>query len=163
MFKTSQFGKKEIRPAEKLEDVNNYGLWHLSRREHSINELRTKLGRKTDNPEWIEESINYLKQLKYLDDERYIQNFLKDCNEYKKYGPSRIKQELKLKGIDKELINQTFLDSEFDYFESAVQCLNRKCRDKITDRKEKDKLTRFLLSKGFSFDMIKYAFEKHLK
>lgn len=54
-------------------------------------------------------------------------------------------------------------ESEFDYFELALSCLRKKCREPIKDRKERDKLTRFLLSRGFGFDMIKYAFEEHLK
>lgn len=157
------YGKNEIRQASKFEDVLNYGTWHLGRRDHSTHELREKLYRKTDNETWIDQTIKYLTEQKYLDDKRYTENYLKDCNEFKQFGPSKIKQELKQKGIDNEIINNSILESEFDYFESALQCLNKKQRTPITDRKEKEKLTRFLLSRGFSFDMIKYAFEEHLK
>lgn len=157
------FGKNEIRQATKFEDVLNYGVWHLGRRDHSIHELREKLYRKTDNEEWIDQTINYLIEQKYLDDKRFTENYLKDCNEFKGFGPSKIKQELKQKGINSEIINNAILESEFDYFESALNCLNKKQRIPVIDRKERDKLTRFLLSRGFSFDMIKYAFEEHLK
>jgi regulatory protein len=161
-FKNSQYGNREIKPAKNPEDVLNYGLWHLGRRDHSIHELREKLGRKTDNPDWIELTINKLVDMKYLDDERFVENFLKYCNETKHYGPMRIKQELKLKGIDNELIKNSFEENEFDYFEAALEYLNKKYPNPIEERKEKDRITRFLINKGFGFDMIRYAFEEHL-
>ncbi|MEK7434118.1 MAG: regulatory protein RecX [Cyanobacteriota bacterium] len=156
-------GQKELKPAEKIEDVMNYGLWHLGRRDHSIHELKVKLGRKTDNPDWIEESIEQMKTAGYLNDRKFVENFLEYCNEYKQYGPTRIKQELKLKGAENDIIKLVMEESEFDYFELALKCLNKKAREPVKDRKEKESLTRFLLSRGFSFDMIKYAFSEHLK
>lgn len=157
-----KFEQKQLRQADKVEDVVNYGLWHLSKRDHSIYELKTKMKKKTDNDEWIEQAIEKLIELRYLDDQRYVNNFLQNSNEFKKHGPMRIKQELRLKGIDKELIFSSMAESEFDYFESALEYLNKKYSYKIEDRKEKDRITRFFISRGFSFDMIKYAFEAHL-
>ena len=162
-FKSSPYGHHELKPAAKVEDVTNYGLWHLAKRDHLVYELQEKMTRKTDNSDWIEEAINKLKELGYLNDQRFVDNFIRNCNEYKHYGPMRIRQELKLKGADKELINSAMEQSEFDYFEAALQCLNKKCSEPFEDRKERDRLTRFLISKGFSFDMIRYAFEEHLK
>lgn len=162
-FNSSQSGHKELKPAERVEEVTNYGLWHLSRRDHSIKELKTKLLRKTDNPDWIEEVIIQLQKLGYLNDQRFVENFLDNCHRFKNYGPIRIKQELKLKGIDKEIINIAMLESEFDYFEAALEHLNKKYNQPVEDRKERDRLTRFLINKGFGFDMIRYAFDQHLK
>ncbi len=162
-FKPTKFGSKPVKPAEKLEDVTNYGLWHLGRRDHSKHELKIKLGRKTDNDEWIEEVIEQLDKSGFLDDQRFVDNFLREYNQFKKFGPTRIKQEFRLKGIDNELVRSTMEQSEFDYFESALEYMNNKYSYPIEDRKEKDKITRFLLSRGFTFDMIKYAFSDHLK
>lgn len=153
----------EIKQADKFENVISYAIWHLSKREHSSYELKEKLYRKTDNEDWIDATIEYLKEKKYLDDRRFTENYLREFNEIKKYGPSKIKQEFKLKGIDLDLVKELMDESEFDYFESAKNCLNRKQREEIKDKKDRDRLTRFLLSKGFSFDMIRYAFEEHLK
>jgi regulatory protein len=155
------FGQNELRQAEKLEDVTNYGVWHLGRRDHSVNELKLKLKRKTDNTEWIESSINYLISQGYLNDKRFVENYLKDSYDYKQFGPTKVKQELKQKGIDNELINSTMLELEYDYYDLAFKCLVKKCRQDIIDKKEHDKLTRFLLSRGFNFDMIRYAFDEY--
>jgi regulatory protein len=163
IYKTSPFVQNELKPAEKFDDVTNYGLWHLGRRDHSTNELREKLGRKTDNPEWIEQAINKLKELGYLDEKRFVDNFLRNCNEFKQYGPKRIRQEFRLKGADKDIVDSAMEESEFDYFEAALKCLNKKCKEPIEDKKERDRQTRFLFSRGFTFDMIRYAFEEHLK
>lgn len=162
-FNSSSNGKKELKQATKIEEVTNYALWHLAKRDHSIYELKEKLAKKTDNVDWIEKSINQLKKLGYLNDEKIVDNLLENYNTYKQYGPSRIKQELKHKGIDNETIKNVMEDSEFDYFELALQCLNKKCREPIKDRKDRDRLTRFLLSRGFNFDMIRYALDNHLK
>lgn len=163
IFNSNQNKPKEIKPAKKIEEVYNYGLWHLAKRDHSIYELKEKLAKKTDNTEWIDETIEKFKKSGYLNDQNLVENLLTDYNQYKQYGPSRIKQELKHKGIDNETIKNALEESEFDYFELAFSCLRKKCREPIKDRKERDKLTRFLLSRGFGFDMIKYAFEEHLK
>ncbi|MFN4151301.1 MAG: regulatory protein RecX [Candidatus Sericytochromatia bacterium] len=162
-FNNSQFTQKEIKQAKELQDVINYATWHLGRRDHSSFELKEKLYRKTDNEEWIDETIKYLKDSNYLNDRRFVEYYLKDCYEYKQYGPTKIKQELKQKGIEKDLIDEITEELEIDYFELAVKCLNKKQKQPIEDRKDRDRLTRFLLTRGFSFDMIRYAFEEHLK
>ncbi|MFN8577898.1 MAG: regulatory protein RecX [Candidatus Sericytochromatia bacterium] len=156
------FSNKEIKQAKKIEDVFNYGIWLLSKKDYTINDLKEKLNNKTDNSEWINESLERLINSNYLNDKRFVENYLKDSYEYKQHGINKVKQELKQKGIDKELIENTILELEYDYFDLAYQCLSRKIRDSdLTDRKEKDRLTRFLLSRGFSFDMIRYAFEEY--
>lgn len=162
-YNTPQYGQKPLKQAEKIEDVSNYGIWHLGRREHSISELKNKLGRKTDNLEWIEKTIEQLIKLGYLNDKRFTENFLRDCNEFKKYGPVRIKKELKLKGVENDIINEVMQESEFDYFEAALEYLNNKYREPIKDKKDRDRITRFFLGKGYGFDIIRYAFSEHLK
>ena len=162
-FKKTQYGQPQLRQAEKLEDVINYGIWHLGKRDFSVYELQEKLGNKTDNEEWIATALTKLQEYGYLDEKRFVDNYLRECNEFKQYGPTKIKQELKQKGVDNEVIRNAMEEAEFDYFESALKCLNKKCREPIEDRKEKDKMTRFLLGRGFGFDMIRYAFEEHLK
>jgi regulatory protein len=162
-FNTKQSGQKQIKPAGKVEDVTNYGVWLLGRRDRTVNEMRQKLSRKTDNPEWIEMAIKKLQEWDYLNEKRFVENFLKNCNEFKNYGPLRIKQEFRLKGADKDTVNSVMEEDDFDYFEAALQYLNKKYNQPVEDRKERDRITRYLSGRGFSFDMIRYAFEEHLK
>lgn len=157
------FTNKKIRQAEKAEDVIKYGIWHLAKREHSISELREKLHRKTDNQDWIEEALEELERQNYLNERRYIENALRYYNEVKHYGPSRIRQEFRQKGADNNILSEMMMESEFDYYQSALEVLNNKQRNPIEDHKERDRLTRYLISRGFDFDMIKYAFSEHLK
>jgi regulatory protein len=156
-------GQHELKQAEKPDDVTNYGLWLLGRRDHSVQELRTKLGRKTGNSDWIEQSVDKLQEWGYLNEQKFIDNFIRNCNEIKHYGPMRIRHELRLKGADKDIANTALQQCDFDYFEAARQYLNKKYPNPIEDRKERDRITRFLANKGFSFDMIRYAFDEHLK
>jgi regulatory protein len=78
-----------------------------------------------------------------------------------------IKMELKQKGISKELIESLFENSE-DYpsdLNLAVQLVEKKLRtihDQTDKYKVKEKLGRYLASKGFDWDNIKAAIDQAL-
>lgn len=153
------------RPAESPEDVFNYAIFLLSRRDYSEKEISEKMERKTDNEEWIELTVAKLKDIKYLDDEKFCASYIRNSVENKKHGKSRIVMELKRKGIDPNVI-ETYFDEnedEVDFHKSAKELLDSKMRSPIADQKERNKAQRFLASRGFNFDIINYAIKNHLK
>ena len=80
----------------------------------------------------------------------------------KKYGASRIKQELRLKGIDTETASAALeeLYSEDEQFENAVSFAKRKIKS-IPAEKGRGNIfqtvTGMLIRKGFSWDIAKKA------
>ncbi|TEW55957.1 regulatory protein RecX [Psychromonas sp. RZ22] len=154
------FTNKPIKIAKDIEGVRRSALWHLSRRDHSQAELLTKLKRKTDNHDWIEVIINECLDFNYLNDQRFTESFIRS-SQNKGYGKTRIKQDLKLKGISEPLIKMNIDDNDFDYINSAEQLLNSKYQEAIVTQHLKQKAMAFLQAKGHSFDIITLAIESH--
>jgi len=74
----------------------------------------------------------------------------------------RIERELKEKGIEQDLIEQSFA-VEIDWFELAYECGLRKFRSlDLYDYKEKQKAFRYLAYRGFSMDQIHFAVDHYL-
>ena len=125
--------------------------------EHCEKEMRDKLKR------WeIEESaqdriIQRLINERYIDDERYARAFVKDKIRYNKWGRRKVQQGLWLKHIAPE-IQQRILDEidENEYLD-VLRPLLRQKRKTIkaqNDYELNQKLVRFALGRGFTYDII---------
>lgn len=76
-------------------------------------------------------------------------------------GVIRIKGELRQRGVDQETLNDAFtavVESEHvDWFELARDTLSRRFTTPGETPKERAKRERFLASRGFDFEQIRYA------
>ena len=151
---------KPIKPATDIDGVKRSAFWHLGRRDHSEQELRTKLARKTDNQQWIDTVIEECYEYRYLDDCRFTESFIRSAQN-KGYGINRIQRDLQLKGISTQLANDMFQKSEFDYIDSATQLLNKRYQERIENAHLKQKVMAFLQNKGHNFEHIFSAIECH--
>lgn len=120
----------------------------LTRREHSVLELRNKLCEKTDDAKLITEIIEQLLQKKYLDDTRFAESYAR-MRANKGCGLLRIKQELKQKGVIAENLNKNNQADIKQIFQKKFGS------QKAKDKSELAKQIRFLQYKGFSFEEIK--------
>ncbi len=151
---------KPIKPANDIESVKRSAFWHLGRRDHSEHELRIKLGRKTDNQQWIDAVIAECYLYNYLDDARFIDAFIRSTQN-KGYGINRIQRDLQLKGINNSTSLPHFQKSEFDYILSATQQLQKRYHERIENAHLKQKVMAFLHNKGHTFEHIFSAIECH--
>ncbi|GIV28986.1 MAG: hypothetical protein KatS3mg028_0052 [Bacteroidia bacterium] len=103
--------------------------------------------------------IEYLKEERYLDEKRFVQNFIQGKLS-KKWGIEKIKHHLRYKyQVPEELINQCLLviDRE-DYLIQLEKILRKK--KELLEKKEKDKsilkkkIINFALSKGYDYSDI---------
>ena len=129
----------------------------LSRREHSIVELKQKLSAKVKDdiePQAIDDIIEYLLVNDYLSNERYAESVIRNRIS-RGYGWQYIKQALKQKGIDSYTASQALNEQEVDwYLQAELTYSKRFGDDEITDPKDKAKRIRFMQYRGFSFDEI---------
>lgn len=70
----------------------------------------------------------------------------------RKYGAAKIRQDLKAKGVDDELVERVSAEGEL---ERARQILTKKYHEPATTREERARRSRFLQSRGFSYDTIR--------
>lgn len=111
----------------------------------------------------FEESNEILQNLiskKFVDDRRFTEAFVSGKYKFKKWGRIKLKFELRSKGIQESLINEGFkiIDPEL-YFNNLLELAQRKWSE-LKDKDEwtkRNKLSRFLASKGYEMDLISDA------
>lgn len=126
----------------------------LKRMDRTEFELREKLKHEEYVDEIIERTIEYVKSYHYIDDKRYLENYIR-VHQAKK-SIRQIKQELKYKGIALDDFNVALevMDDQCA-IERAIQ---KKMKNKKTlDVLQKQKLITYLYQKGFTSDDIKHA------
>jgi len=144
-----------------------FSLDLLSRRDIPETLLLQKIQKKYPSSSHEEQQcvISRLKQERYIDDIRFIENFVRWRIEEFPRGKLVIVQELKQKMVDLCTINQV-IDTLIPYEKEYEMCMNL-VQKKVSllnlsppfDKKKKEKLVRFLASKGFSFDLIRDCIE----
>ena len=146
------------------ENLTPEALWHcalglLSRRDHSRLELAQKLRLRQFDQQLIELALDKLIDQQWLCDARFARIQVRQ-HVFKKHGPLRINMELKRKGVAEEIIEQALSEDETDWFELAKHCYDSRFRHReIEDIKDKAKRVRYLHSRGFNSDQVRYALE----
>ena len=102
--------------------------------------------------ELVEAVLDELENQKYLSDERYAIARLHTRS--LRYGDRRLREELRHKGLDSELIDNAMGTIEKSELERARAVWTRKFGASPQDRKEHARQVRFLASRGFSFSVI---------
>ena len=75
---------------------------YLARREHSTIEIFQKLKHRVESLDLLKKEIEQLKQEGLINHQRFAEQYI-HSRSIKGYGPLRIKQELKNKGIDSDV------------------------------------------------------------
>tara|TARA_B100002019_G_C21217702_1_gene572892 strand:- start:374 stop:808 length:435 start_codon:yes stop_codon:yes gene_type:complete len=137
-----------------LEPVNlwNKALDLLSRREHSVSELRTKLKKFSEDSTELENIIKRLKDSKFLDDKKFSESFVISKSK-SGYGPHYIEQYLRKKGVN--VCDFDMYSYDIDWAAICNKIYIQKSKGKKLNQKEKEKILRFLAYRGFSYEIIK--------
>ena len=127
----------------------------LSRREHSFAELIEKLFRRFPDRDVLVEQLTLLNNENLQSDERFVESFINSRKSRGK-GPAMIRQELKQRGVDAELVACYLADDNHQWLEIATEAYLKKFGDKpVADQKDKAKRLRFMQYRGFSGDIIR--------
>lgn len=130
----------------------------LSRRDHSVKELRDKLLRTSDEKN-ADRAIEKMLELGYLDDEKYAKLLVNHLLNSKKMSKAFVKQEMYKRGISSDIISTTLEEIEIDNVPSIVALLQTKYRNKLTAENGQDKVIASLMRKGFSYADVKTALD----
>lgn len=135
----------------------------LSRRDHSIFELKRKLRLREFPQEEIDDALDDLIKRDYISDARFSEAYV-NMRKQKGFGPLRIAAELNERGVDeREYLD--FLQPESD---SWIVSLERTYQTKYRglaykDFNEKAKRIRFLQYRGFTLDKIHQVLKWFIK
>jgi len=155
----------------------------LKARKHSEFELRSELTTRGIDENIIDSMIEKYKRLRYIDDADFARSYISDKMRFNYQSLNRIKNELTQKKIDSAIIEESIAEiensrsagkiavCEITYDNNSCQnldydtCLKlihkkqKKYQNYKTDRIIRDKLVKYLLYKGFDYDIIKKALE----
>lgn len=145
-------------PDTKLRDVRRVSMDILARREHSCAELKRKLQTKSFPLDLIETVLQQLQKEDLLSDSRFAESYVR-FRAMKGFGPLKIQQELKERGVDEGLI-RVFIDmSDSRWTEAAEDARLKRFGLAIPkDAKARSKQIRFLQYRGYSHEQMKSLF-----
>lgn len=101
-----------------------YVLRILSRHHYTVSEIRKKLFQRVVSLEASEKIIARLIEHRLLDDQSYARNLL-DYYQKQNYGPLFVKEKLKEKGIEEDIIDTVLHQDDTNQIESAKHLANR--------------------------------------
>jgi regulatory protein len=124
----------------------------LSRRDNSIREMKQKLKKKGISEEEIEDTIEWLKQKRLLDDRVFAQKKAESIFRIKLCGPKYIESKLRGAGIASEIIDEVIheIASQEEWEGRARKAVEqwKKIHPKYGD--DRVRKMRFLVSRGFT-------------
>ena len=132
------------------------GLDYLTRRSYAKKELFYKLKTKYGD-EASERAIEKLSYFGYLNDEEFAKTYSKYLFETKKFDVRRISTELKLKGIDREIIENVTKTLDNEPIQRIIEMLSTKFTNGFKDEKTKKRFIAKLQRMGYSWSDIKSA------
>lgn len=139
----------------------------LKRMDKTEGELYKKLKEAYYTDDIIEETIKYLKKYNYINDKRYVSNFIRLRKDT--LSKLSIKTKLIQKGINKELLEKIIAieyENEAYDIDPEITAINKailKKYNNITDLdfKDKQRLIASLYRKGFDLDKIIHCLENN--
>ncbi|KTD78370.1 recombination regulator RecX [Legionella waltersii] len=134
----------------------------LARREHSVSELLIKLEQKGHVKDEIQNALDHCRNHGLQSDTRFAEVCCR-ARVRQGYGPLRIKQELKSKGIDEDVIDSVLQLEEGNWGQYAYEAWQKKYK-RFGNQSFEDmqKQQRFLLYRGFDWDIITQMFKDNL-
>lgn len=130
--------------------------------EHCQWEMVEKM-RKWEIPEEAQARImERLVKERYVDDERFARAFAKDKVRYNKWGRRKVEQALWQKHIDEDIRKKVLNEIDDEEYLSVLRPLlkqKRKSTKAQNDYELNQKLMRFALGRGFTFDIIKQCID----
>ncbi len=134
----------------------------VTRKAVTEKELREKLRDKGYDKTICDIVINTMQEYNYINDSDYCERFL-EYSVSKGWGRSKIKFELKRRGVEDDLISAALDDFCDNPVERIYDILSVKFAGvDLSDFKQKQRVVRFFASRGFDFDSISSALSKKL-
>ncbi len=159
----------EIEDFEKVISEDNYirgknvSLKYIERTLKTEAQIREYLVKKEFDENTIDRVINFLKEYKFIDDYYYTKAFIN--TNIKSWGKNKIIYNLKSKGIDDDIINRVInelpMESEITIALSlAEKKLKLLCNKENSKIKILQKLSSYLVSRGYNFEIINEVISK---
>ncbi|MDO5125069.1 MAG: regulatory protein RecX [Ruminococcus sp.] len=152
---------------EKIDYANDFrrarerALYLMDYRDHSYIELFRKLEKNYDEGICYD-VVDSLVSVGIVDDRRYAENLAQRLMEVKRCGYYKAVQEMRQRGISKELADEVLSPFEDSTVERIVELLATKYARKLDDEDGIRKVKNALVRNGYSYKDINIAMEEYL-
>lgn len=143
--------------------ANNTALDYLNYRKRTEKEIIDKLSEKGFEENIINNTLDYLKKYKFVDDLDYASSFVQDKVNLSKHGPYKIRYDLYRKGVSQEIIEEVL--EEDDEYPRALELAKKKIVSYKNDDRNKiyRKLGGYLQRRGYSYDCVSRVLKELVK
>ena len=158
---------KEIKEYDEYISGKKIALNLLAYRNRSREELRKKLAEKKLSSLVIEKVLAHIEKLGFINDRQFAKEFVEGKIGSRPQGRRTLFQKLLLKGVSKEIIEETLdeLFKKIDEKDLASECFN-KYFSKVKDKEviiQKKNIFAHLVRKGFTFDTINELIRENIE
>ena len=142
---------------ESFEQAKDYAFLLLKFRLRSERELETRLKKKKFSEEATRQVIAFLREKKFLDDKLFAKSWVQ-FRVRRSLGARRIKEELALKGIDKEIIKSELEELKKNYPEDKI--VSKLAQERLSKlhgiepRSAQRRVYAYLIRRGFSPEIV---------
>lgn len=145
---------KIILADDQFNRAKNFALSKISYAQKTSFEIEKLLKSNDFNNSTIEKTIAFLKDYGLIDDESYVKSYISDKHSISRWSKNKIRYSLKSKKIADYLIEAYLDDITYEEeYEKAYNFANKKAQGDFS-LENKQKVYRYLASKGFEFDII---------
>ena len=133
-----------------------------ARSEHCQHEMLEKMKRWQVDESTQAKVMVYLTENGYVDDERYARAFVNDKTKYNHWGRRKVEQVLWQKHIDNDIQQRVLGEVEDSLYVEVLRPLlqqKRRTTSASNSYELNQKLLRFALSRGFTFDIIRQCLD----
>lgn len=131
-------------------------------RPRSEKELEGWLKRKEVHESMHKDLFNRLKRMELVDDKKFAEWWVEQRGTFKPRGIRALAQELRIKGIDREVIEQVLMETPMNEEKIAKELLQKKMYrwKNLPKREARQKMGQFLARKGFDWEIISRVVDK---
>lgn len=127
----------------------------------SKKELTDRLLRKGTDAASAQEAADWLEDIGAVNDTQYAAALVRHYGG-KGYGPARVREELRRRGVDRALWD-TAMEELPDPADILDKLIRKKCRGDLSDRRELKRVSDSLLRRGFGWSDVKAALSRYME
>ncbi len=145
---------KDILAEDQFNEAKNMALSKISYSQKTSFEIEKSLKDNNFTNDSISRVIDFLNEYGLIDDELYVKSYVSDKHNISRWSKNKIRYSLRAKNITDSLIEDNLSEiSDEQEYGKAYNFAKKKTRNDYSD-KNKQKVYRYLASKGFEFDIV---------
>ena len=136
----------DIEKLKKMDEQKTKVFKYITYKKRTEQEVRNKFKGQI-NEQMLDEIIDYLKEVNYLNDYDFIERQVNEYMNLKTLSIKEIKYKLMTKGLDRKLIEE-YIDKNYD----SLNEYEKKCIEKIKQKKKElteEEIKQYLYRKGY--------------